>query len=102
MWRGKFIYHRFAVFAFGVGYLFMMASFITGLVDSGGFGQMGAAVWTHFYMAAALLVFYTVRTLYLKFADAQDRYHAALQIGGAVIGNILVIITAYLGGKLVY
>ena len=102
MRKGKFIYHRFAVFSFGLGYLFMIAAAVTGWVDSGGFGRMSDAGKSHFYAALALLAFYSVRILYLRFADPRDRYHAMIQISGAVIGNILVILTAYLGGKLVY
>ena len=101
-WRGKFVYHRFAVFSFWLGYLFMIASIVTGLIDSGGFDRMGEATRAHFYMSGAVFIFYTARTVYLRFANAQDRYHAMIQISGSVIGNILVVLTAYFGGKLVY
>ncbi len=91
-------YERFASFLFRIGYGFLIVSFLTGLIDSGGLRAMNRGVQQHFYAAAALLIFYTARL----FFGWRLRSKPVSNLTGAVIGCAFVAATAYLGGKLVY
>ncbi len=91
-------YERFASFLFRIGYGFLMVSFLTGLIDSGGLKAMSRAVQQHFYTATALLIFYTARLIF----GQRLRSKPVSNLTSAVIGCALVVATAYLGGKLVY
>ncbi len=91
-------YERFASFLFRIGYGFLMVSFLTGLIDSGGLKAMSRGTQQHFYSATALLIFYTARLIFGR----RLRSKPVSNLTGAVIGCVLVAVTAYLGGKLVY
>ena len=93
-------YERFARFAFAAGYLFMLAAMVTGWRDAGGFGAMPPAVRRHFYGVLSIFALYTFRAAHFKMAKAGSS--PAPRLAGAVAGNVLLFLTAYWGGVVVY
>ena len=95
-------YKRFAEIAFSVGYFFMLVSLASGYITAGGWPHIQGIARKHFLAAGSVFIFYSARFLYKRFADSKSGVFQKVQIAGAVIGNILVAYTAYLGGLLVY
>ena len=95
-------YLRFALFSFQMGYGFMIVTAIAGLVDTGGLGHITGRVRTHALAAVTILILYTVRALFWRFGKAQDRHYSTTHVLFALAGNILVAVTGYFGGLLVY
>ena len=95
-------YRRFALFSFRLGYLFMVAAAVAGLVDAGGWHKIQGPVRTHFLSAAAVFGLYTARALYWRFAKEEGGRTQLFLILSALLGNILVSLTGYFGGKLVF
>jgi uncharacterized membrane protein len=95
-------YHRFAEFSFWAAYLFLWFSAVTGLWDHGGFADISGTAAPHFYSALGMLFFYSARAFYWKKADRHAANYAVFQIGGAALGNVLIVFVAYFGGRLVY
>ena len=93
---------RFAAISFWAGYFFMLASLISGYAGADGWEHIAGATRKHFFMALLTLVFYSVRALYWRFAVVDSSKFRMTQLAGAMVGNILVAYTAYLGGMLVY
>ena len=101
LWAGKkdSTYLRFAKFAFRIGYVFMIPTIIAGLIDAGGLPK---AVWKHAFFASCVFLVYTVRFFYWQLAKPEQKNYQFWLIAGAILGFILVIITGYEGGELVY
>ncbi len=95
-------YERFAIFTFRLGYLAMLAAVGTGLFDAGGFSGIRGKVRPHFFAALSVVVFYTVRALFWRFGKKSNSAYAKIQLVGAAIGTILVLLTGFLGGEIVY
>ncbi len=92
-------YHRFALFSFRLGFLFMIAAAIAGPVDAGG---IPPPVRRHFFSAAGVFTLYTVRAFYWRFGKEGQMFYRPSLVGGALAGNLLVGLTAFLGGVLVF
>lgn len=95
-------YERFALFTFRLGYLTMLAAIGTGLYDAGGLSGIVGKVKPHFFAALSVFVFYTVRALFWRFGRKNNSAYTAIQVGGAAIGTILVLLTGFFGGEIVY
>ncbi|MBI3251994.1 MAG: hypothetical protein HYZ52_01570 [Candidatus Omnitrophica bacterium] len=96
-------YERFARFAFTAGFLFLIAAMAVGWIDAGGFGAMGGSARRHFYGACSVFIFYALRAVHLKTRRAVDgQGPKVFRIAGAAMGNLLIFLTAYWGGILVY
>ena len=92
-------YLRFAKFSFRMGYIFMIPAIIAGLMDAGGLPE---SVREHAFFAASVLGIYTARFFYWQFAKPEQKNYPFWLIAGAALGFILVMITGYEGGELVY
>jgi uncharacterized membrane protein len=101
-WKSDPTFHRFASIAFKLGYLLMLSSLLSGIIDHGGFKPFEGLVAVHFYWALGAAVVYTARALCWRFCRTDDRFYRLFQIGGAVAGNIVMAATAFAGGRLVY
>lgn len=95
-------YLRFALFSFRLGYLSMVLAMIAGLVDAGGFANITGGVRTHFLAALSVFILYTLRALFWRFGNRLDRHYRLTHVLFAGAGNILVCLTGYFGGLLVY
>ena len=104
IWIGKNdrVYLQFAKFAFKLGYLCMFLAAAAGLFDVGGFNHVTGEVRVHFIAAMSVVVFYTIRALFWKFGKLEQPHYRLTQFLFAISGNILVAITGYFGGRLVY
>lgn len=102
-WLGKKddAYRRFALFTFRLGFLFMIAAAVTGYLDAGAKFPPVKAVRPHFFAAVSVFLLYTARLGYWQWAREGKFYRPGL-ILGAFIGNALVGLAGFLGGKLVY
>lgn len=92
-------YRRFAAMAFRIGYVSIFAAMVTGYIDVGGFRRLDGPVAPHFYLALAILVFYSARAVARKFIATPP---ASFQIAASAAGNALIAYAAFLGGKLVF
>ena len=105
-WRVKKdpAYRRFALFAFQFGFLMMIFTLASGLIDAGGLESIRKyeGVRRHFLAAATVAVFYTVRTFIWKRVGEGAKPEAWIHLAGAATGNALVVLTGYFGGLLVY
>ena len=101
LWRARKdpAYLRFAQFSFRLGYLFMLAAIAAGLKDAGGFAGIAGKVKPHFYSALAVFGIYTVRAFVWKYAPKEN---SRIQLAGAFLGTAVVLLTAFLGGEIVY
>ena len=95
-------YLHFAKLTFSLGYGFMIAALASGYIDAGGWANITGLVQRHFLGALSVLVLYNLRGAYWLKAKSGSKKFAAVQISGALIGNILVGITGFYGGRLVY
>ena len=95
-------YRRFALFSFRMGYFFTIAAFIAGYIDSGAKFPVPQPVRPHALTALGLFTFYTIRAGYWHWARGDGKFYRRVLIAGAMLGNILLLLTAFLGGKLVY
>ena len=104
LWRVKKdeTYRRFAAFTFWMGFFFMFVAAASGLYDAGGPSGIHRKVKTHFIAAVVLLIFYAVRALYWRLGKKDAPSYASLQIAAAAIGYLVVILTGFLGGRIVY
>ncbi|MBI4971159.1 MAG: hypothetical protein HZC17_04910 [Candidatus Omnitrophica bacterium] len=89
----------FARFAFRIGYVFMIPTMIAGLIDAGGLPKQ---VWEHASFAAGVFIVYTGRFFYWQMARPEQKYYKFWLIASAFAGYILVILTGFEGGELVY
>lgn len=93
---------RFARFSFKTGYAFMIFAMMAGLKDVGGIGNITGAVRTHVFAALSVFLFYTIRAFLWRSFEPNKPSFRWTHILGALIGNILVAITGYFGGVLVF
>ncbi len=96
------IYLRFASFIFKVGFIGMIAAIAAGLYDVGGFEHIQGRVKTHFIWALSVLGIQTLRAIFWKVGKPEQGHYRATQILFSLAGFILITITAYFGGLLVY
>jgi len=104
MWMVKqdLEYRRFALFSFKLGYMFMIAAIITGLIDAGGFKNIVGDGRNHFLAAMTVFAVYTIRAFYWRFASGEYKYSPSMNVMQALAGNTLVAFTSYFGYVLVY
>ncbi len=95
-------YERFALFTFRLGYLAMLVAAAAGLLDAGGISGIVGKVKPHFFAALSVLVFYTARALFWRFGKKNNAAYAKIQLAGAAIGTVLVLLTGFFGGEIVY
>ena len=102
LWQAKKdpAYLRFARFSFGLGYLFMLIAMGAGFVDAGGFRGITGKVRIHVFSALGVFGISTIRALLWRFSSKENPSPAIL-ITSALILNLLVTVTAFLGGTLV-
>ncbi|MBI3313697.1 MAG: hypothetical protein HYZ83_05640 [Candidatus Omnitrophica bacterium] len=98
------VFRRFAFFTFWAGYGMMLAAWITGYFEGGGLATIlkHERLEDHFTAATTLLVFYTFRAgvwKAIKPASSADKW---IHLTGALIGCVVVAVTGYFGGLLVY
>ena len=103
-WLGKKdeAYRRFALFVFRCGYLFMLAALVTGYYDAGAHFPPVKPVRPHFYAALSVFVFYTLRAAYWQWAREGQKFYRRVLLLGALLGNALVALAGFFGGKMVY
>ena len=92
----------FARFVFRLGYIFMVVAMIFGFHDAGGVAGIQGRVRNHFMAAASVFLFYTARAFFWRFGKVEEASYKQTQLLFAFAGNILVAITGYFGGLLVY
>lgn len=108
-------YRRFALFSFRLGYFFMIAAVIVGYIDAGGRGLPGLPAFidrltwknmvelrSHVFAASGVFILYTVRAFFWRWGRENQRLYGMIQILGALAGYILVVLTGYFGGDLVF
>ena len=95
-------YLRFALLSFKFGYFFMIVAMAAGLKDVGGISNITGAVRTHVYGALSVFAFYTVRAFLWRSTRGAIPAYRFTHLFGAVIGNVLVLVTGYFGGRLVF
>ena len=93
---------RFAHFSFRIGYLLMIAAVVAGYFEAGAHLPVPVKIRPHFYAATSVLVFYTLRAAYWHWAKEDPKNYPAILLIGALIGNALLTLTGFLGGKIVY
>lgn len=94
-------YRRFAFFSFRLGYLTMLLAMGAGLLDAKGIQGVTGRVRTHAYAAVCVFVLYTLRAVLWRFAG-ERRFSKWIHLLGAVVGSLSVVLTGFLGGRLVY
>lgn len=99
-WKKDDGYFRFAGWVFRAAYGLMIVAIVTGLRDAGGFQNVTGGVKTHFLAATAAAVLATFRLLIWQFS--KGRLGARVLIATAVLGNFLIALAGFWGGKLVY
>ena len=96
-------YRRFALFSFRTAYLFMIVAVVAGLVDTGGIsGALGHKVRPHFLSAVSLFTISTVRAFYWRFGRQEQPGYARFLVGGAILATLIVALTGFFGGEIVY
>lgn len=95
-------YLQFASFAFKAAFIGMIIAMAAGLYDVNGFENIQGRVKTHFIWALSVLSIQTLRAIFWRFGKPEQAHYRATQILFSAAGFILVTITAYFGGLLVY
>ena len=95
-------YLKFASFVFKVAYISMIIAMAAGLYDTGGFDGIEGGVRTHFFAALSVFSLYTIRAFFWRYGKPEQNHYRMTQILFAAAGNILIAITGYFGGLLVY
>ncbi|OGW87145.1 MAG: hypothetical protein A3A81_06370 [Omnitrophica bacterium RIFCSPLOWO2_01_FULL_45_10b] len=95
-------YFNFALFAFRIGYSSMIIAMIAGFIDTDGFEHIQGRVRTHFISALTVFTLYTLRAFFWRFGRKDERHYRLTHLLLAAAGNILVALTGYFGGMLVY
>ena len=101
LWRFKkdAAHLRFARFSFNLGYLFMLAAVVAGLKDAGGLVGITGKVRPHVYGAVCVFGIYTARLFVWRYAPKEN---SSIHLAGALLGTLAVLLTAFLGGEIVY
>ena len=95
-------FQRFSLFVFRLGYSLMLVTLITGWMDSGGWKNIKGDLREHFIAAIILFVFYTGRAIYWRFGNREGENYPKVLLVTALIGTIILTVTGYFGGELVY
>ncbi len=95
-------YLKFASFVFKIAYVSMLIAIAAGFYDAGGFAGIEGGVRVHFFAAVSVFIVSTLRALFWRFGKPEQNHYRASQMLFALAGNILVAITGYFGGLLVY
>ena len=95
-------YLRFALFSFRWGYGLMIATMIAGVMDAGGFDEIVGQVRTHALAASSVFILYTIRAFFWRYGKKEAKSYALTHLLFAAAGNILIAVTGYFGGVLVY
>ena len=93
---------RFALFSFRIGYLFMIAAMLAGYRDTGGWANITGSVRRHAVAALSVFAVYTVRAFLWRFVKEDQPFYRWIHLAGSLAGNVLVVLTGYLGGYLVF
>ncbi len=93
---------RFASFMFKAAFIGMIIAIAAGLYDVGGFEHIQGRVKTHFIWALSVLGLQTLRAIFWRIGKPEQSHYRATQILFSAAAFILVTITAYFGGLLVY
>lgn len=101
-WKQKLEFRPFALFVFRLAYVSMLIAIAAGLFDAGGLSHLRGKVLFHFTGAVTVFLFYTARAFYWRFGKESSPAYAKVQVFGAIFGNLIVWITAYWGGRLVF
>ena len=96
------VHLRFARFSFRLGYVMMILAMGGGLIDVKGIENITGEVRTHVIAALTVFGLYTLRAFYWRFAKVENQHYALSHLLLALSGNLLVVITGYFGGMLVY
>ncbi len=104
VWIGKNdpVFLQFAKFTFILGYSFMFVAIAAGLFDVGGISGIKGHVKIHYICGMNVAGLYTIRALFWKYGKIEQPHYRFTQLLFALAGNILIVITAYFGGRLVY
>lgn len=92
----------FALFVFKIAFAFLPAVIAAGIFDAGGFSGIRGPVKAHFISGILLFLFSAARAWYWKFGREASPAYRFLLIGGSLLGILLVCVTSFLGGSLVY
>jgi uncharacterized membrane protein len=95
-------YVRFARLSFKLAYGFMIAAMAAGFVDSGGLKGIVGHVRTHALAVALAFAFYTARAFLWKALRENESRFRLIHVLGAFIGNLLIALAGYFGGRLVF
>jgi uncharacterized membrane protein len=105
LWRGQAELERFAYWSFGLSWLATLVSSLTGLMDQSQLELTDPRRDTanlHITAAVALLILNGL-ILYMRFRWAEVLIrHRWPYLGLLALGTLAVLITAWLGGELVY
>ena len=93
-------YRRFAFLSFKTGYLVMLAAMAAGYWDAG--LKVPSIVRPHFLSALGVFAVFTVRGLLWFRMKRTGRWGRPVLITGSLLGILIVALTAYFGGLLVY
>ncbi|MDM8521379.1 DUF2231 domain-containing protein [Anaerolineales bacterium HSG6] len=105
LWRGQTDYERLAYYCFMLSGVAAIVSALVGLIDQNQLPLADPrrdAVNSHITAGIALIISNAI-LLYMRFRwpDVLTRYRA-IYLGVMLIGGLLVLTTAWLGGELVY
>ena len=95
-------YRHFALFVFKAGFVLMIAAAVAGYIDAGGISQIQMKKLDHFRAAMLLATASVLRAFYWRFGRADRKYDSVILTASSLLVNLLVLLTAYLGGELVY
>jgi len=97
-------YRRFALLTFALAFLGMLAAIAAGWKDSGGWEHITKHEELHEHFLGAVSVFcvYTFQALYWKLAKPESKAYRWILLISSVIGCVLVVVTAFHGGEMVY
>ena len=95
-------YLRFARIVFGLTFVSIGLAMIAGFRDAGGLKGIHGETREHAVLALGFLGVYFLRSFLWRFGKKENRVSRLVLLGGAFIGLILVAVTGYLGGELVF
>ena len=95
-------YKQFARFAFRFAFLMMLAAMFEGLEDAGWFAHMKGRILIHASLATSVLILQTARGFFWHFGKEGDSSYRWTHFLFSGAGNILIALTGFYGGLLVY
>jgi len=101
--RKKKLYFRLSIFALNLGYIGLILTMVTGIIDAGGFSDLiGGPLQKHFLTSTITFLVYTFRVLYLRKKASVLSSLTKGHIIRAILGFALVMLASLFGGELVY